>query len=288
MAAPPDSGNQRPSRNRRGYGKWRGGGNERRGRNHRRCGQTGGATSPLSELLAKTWISASGNVGNCINISTWYTFGADGSLTERDIDENGCSGSKLLNKFTGVWTLRDRVLEMTERAGPGDSVSGHVQAHGNGRQARRAVPDRHRHAGGPVAERGSRRDRRRRVHQAGTACRVQIDFSLALYDAASTVTDESDTFRITYDAVMRATEPGWMRVMPRPLDGLPNDQATAAWQTMEQQAGLSTNHSMRFASIFDRNFVYYLGYPTDNPHLLTQSLPSLGRWLEPTKPLPIQ
>ena len=57
--------------------------------------------------------SASVNAGNCIDISTWYTFGADGSLIEHDVDENACSGVRLLSKLTGVYTLRGRVLEMT-------------------------------------------------------------------------------------------------------------------------------------------------------------------------------
>ena len=122
----------------------------------------------------------------------------------------------------------------------------------------------------------------------GQPCTVQIDFSLVLFDAAAPVTDERDTFRMTYAAIARVTEEGWMRLMPRPLDGLSNEASYTAWHRMLDNAGLSTNHSARFASIFDRNFIYYLGYPLDDPHVLTQSLPQTARWLEPTRALPIQ
>ena len=122
----------------------------------------------------------------------------------------------------------------------------------------------------------------------GQTCKVQIDFTLALFDAAASVTEEHDTFRMTYDAVIRATEDGWLRLMPSTLDPLPADQRYNAWHTMVDQAGLAANHSARFASVFDRSFVYYLGHPTDDPHVLTQVLPQTGRWLEPTRPLPVQ
>jgi hypothetical protein len=292
-------------------------------------GTGGGSGGAAVDPLARTWISAGVNVGNCINISTWYTFGADGSLIERDIDDNGCSGLRLLDRFTGVYTLRERVLEMTlnglgrgmpfldmyspkepvakvvERfpimtgklAAPSPSAGltaidgrAYTSADGVHYQSRRYVR--------MDSAAGTRLFERELIYEvtvdpplplaAGRPCRVQIDFSLVLFDAAAPVPEERDTFRMTYDAITRVTEEGWMRLMPRPLDGLTNEQAYPAWQAMLQQAGLSASHSARFASIFDRNFGYYLGYPIDDPRLLTQSLPQLGRWLEPTTPLPIQ
>ena len=288
-----------------------------------------GGTDPLADLLARTWISAGGYGGDCLDISTWYTFGADGSLIERDIDDDDCYGLRLVAKLTGVYTLHERVVEMTlngmglgtpyldmstpkepvakqvERfpivagkittpwTGAGDlAIDGDAYTTTDGAhfQSPRYVRL-DSAAGTPLFE-------RQLTYAvtvdpplplaAGTPCRVQIDFSMVLFDAAALVPDESDTFRMTYDAITRATEDGRMRLMPRPLDGLSNEQRYTAWHQMLDQAGLSTNHSQRFASIFDRNFVYYLGYPTDDPHVLTQSLPQIGRWLEATKPLPIQ
>jgi len=287
---------------------------------------TGGAPSPLADLLARTWVSAGGEVGNCTNTSTWHTFGADGSLTVRNIDENACSGLKLLGKFSGVYTLRDRVLEMTlnglsgglpflDMYAPKEPVAKTVERvpimtakQGPASSSRIVIDDRaytstdgaHYQSRRYVwmeSAAGTRLYERELVYDvtvdpplplaAGTPCRIQIDFSLALFDAGGPVPEESGTFRMTYDAIARAEE-GWMRLMPKALDGLSNEEAYPAWQAMQQKAGLSANHSSRFATIFDRNVSYYLGVPTDDPHLLTQGLPGLGRWLEPTRPLPIQ
>jgi hypothetical protein len=124
---------------------------------------------------------------------------------------------------------------------------------------------------------------------AGRTCRVQIDFSLVLFDVTGDATvDERGTFRITYDAITRAPEPGWMRLMPRALEGLTTEEAYPTWQAMLEEAGLWANHSERFAITFQGNFGSYLGYPTDDPHLLSQSLPAWGRWQEPTKAPPIE
>jgi len=284
--------------------------------------------NPLADQLARTWISAGRDVGDCLDVSSWYTFGADGSLTERDIDDNACYGLRLIAKLTGVYTLSDRVLEMTlngmgtgtpylgmsppqtpvavqvERfpiltakiATPGTGAgylaidgSAYTSTDGAHFQSPRYVRQQ--------SAAGARLSERQLTYAvtvdpplplaAGTPCRVQIDFSMVLFDAAALVTDESDTFRMTYDAIARATEDGWMRLMPRLLDGLSNADSYTVWHQMLDQAGLSTNHSARFASIFDSNFSYYLGYPTDDPRVLTQSLPQSGRWLEATKPLPI-
>ena len=288
-----------------------------------------GGTSPLADLLARAWISSSRNVGDCLDIGSWYTFGTDGSLVERDIDDNACYGPRLIARLTGGYTLRERVLEMTlngmgvgtpylDMYSPREPVAQLVERFpivsakiatpwtGAGYAA---IDDGAytstdgAHFQSPRSVRldsaaGTRLFERQLTYavtvdpplplSAGQSCRVQIDFSMVLFDAAAPVTDESDTFRLSYDAIARATEDGWIRLMPRPLDGISSDQTYTVWHQMLDQAGLSANHSARFASIFDRNFVYYLGYPTDDPHVLTQTLPQIGRWLEATKPLPIQ
>jgi len=285
-------------------------------------------TSLLADMLARTWISAAVTAGNCVNISTWYTFGADGSLIERDIDENACSGVMLIKKLTGVYTLRDRVLEMTlnglgmgtpflvrspsqepvatltERfpIAAGKIVTpwtgaGHLAIDSGaytGADGAHFQSQRHLRLDSAAGARLFEQDLSYQVTvtpplplAAGQACQVQIDFALVLFDAAATVAQESDTFRITYAAVIRATEDGWMRLVPRPLDGLSTADAYTVWHSMLDSAGLSTSHSARFASTFDRNFVYYLGHPTDDPHVLTQTLPQTGRWLEATRVLPV-
>lgn len=67
----------------------------------------------LPALLARTW-TAYGQGGNCIDIKAWYTFGADGTVVQRDIDENACTHvPRLLDKITGRYTLTDHVVEMT-------------------------------------------------------------------------------------------------------------------------------------------------------------------------------
>jgi hypothetical protein len=287
---------------------------------------------PLADLLARTWITA-GQGGNCTRISTWSTFGADGSLTVRDIDDNLCSGLWLVNRFTGVYTLRDQILEMTlngKGLGPPyldmmtypvttDPVARFVErspiiagklAASSPSAGVTVIDDRTYTSTDGAHYRRPRYVRMEsaagaRIYEmelnidvtvdpplplaAGQPCRVQVDFSLALFDAGNEVTEEGGTFRMTYDATPRATEPGWMRVMPRALEGLPDEQSYPAWLAMLQQAGLSTNHSERFARIFAANFGgFYLGYSVDDPHLLTESLPGVGRWQEATTPLPIE
>jgi hypothetical protein len=76
--------------------------------------------------------------------------------------------------------------------------------------------------------------------------------------------------------------------MPRPLDGLSNDDQVIVWHQMLNDAGLSANHSLVFARTFDMHFNYYLGYPDGDPRVLTQTLPQIGRWLEATTPPPLQ
>jgi len=286
-------------------------------------------TGPLADQLARTWISAGGEVGNCTDTHTWYTFGSDGSVIERDIDDNACYGLRLVAKLTGGYTLSGQILEVTlnglgagtpylDMSPPKEPVAKQVErspiaiskvtAPGTGAgylamdDGAYGGPD-HVHFVSPRYVRlesaaGTRLFERLLTYQVtldpplpladGQSCKVQIDFSLTLYDAAALVTNEMDTFRLTYDAIARADAPGWIHLMPKALEGLSNEDAYVAWHQMLDNAGLSTNHSARFASMFDRNFSYYLGYAIDDPTVLTQSLLGSGRWLEATKPLPIQ
>ena len=292
-------------------------------------GSGGSGGVPLADLLARTWISASGMGGDCTNLHTWYTFGADGSLIERDIDENFCYETRLVDKFTGGYTLREQVLEMTlnglgrgipyvDMSTPDEPIAklverfpivtgklgatspdagliaiedrGYTSTDGVHYQSRRYI-----RTDSAVGTRLFERELTFDVTvdpplplAAGRPCRVQIDVSLVVFDAAAPVPEERDTFRMTYDAITRVTEPGWMRLIPRALDALSNEELYPAWQAMVQEAGLSTNHSERFARAFDQNFWGYLGYASADPHLLAQSLPELGRWQEPDRPLPIQ
>ena len=288
-----------------------------------------GVTGPLADTLARTWISASSMAGNCTDLHTWYTFGADGSVVERDIDQNACYGVRLVEKITGAYTLHDRVVEMTMNGlGAGKPyltmsqplepvaklvdrfsiVSGkitppwigagylavddtaHTSTDGAHFESRRYV-SMESSAGARLFE----QDLSFAVTvdpplplTAGQACHVQVDFTLALFDAAAPVTNDGGMFRIAYDAVARVTEEGWMRLMPQPLDGLSNEDQYTVWHQMLDNAGLSANHSLTFARTFDLHFNYYLGYPDEDPHVLTQNLPQTGRWLEATTPPPIQ
>ena len=195
-------------------------------------------------MLTRTWISAGGEIGNCLNTHSWYTFGSDGSVIERDIDENACSGTRLLNKLTGVYTLRDRVLELTlPGLGQGPSYLGIIVTTphdpvakmverfpiiaanvsppwtGNGHLAiddsaytgtDGAHYESHRYVRLDAAS-GSRIFEQDATFDVtvtpslplapGQTCKVQVDFTLALFDAAATVTVENDTFRLTYDAI---------------------------------------------------------------------------------------
>ena len=290
----------------------------------------GAAEPPLGDLLARTWINASSGGGECTNLRVWYTFGADGSLIERDIDDNRCYGPQVIDRFTGAYTLRERALEMTlnglgrgtqhvrfytfpmepvarfvERSpimigklGASSPSAGLLAIDDQAYTSTDGV-----HYQSPRYVRmdsaaGARLFERELNYEvtvdpplplaAGQTCRVQVDFSLVLFEPAAAATEERGTFRLTYDAIIRVTEPGWMRLMPRALDGLSNEQVYDAWQAILEQAGLSTNHSGRFAGLFQQNFGYYLAYPTDDPHLLTQGLPGAGRWLEPMAPPPIE
>lgn len=67
----------------------------------------------LGKMLVGDWIGG-GPLGDCIDISTWYSFGADGSVVNRDIDDNACTKvPRLLGKYSGRCSLTGRVLEMT-------------------------------------------------------------------------------------------------------------------------------------------------------------------------------
>ena len=296
-------------------------------------GQGGGsATVPLSELLARTWIYSGVSGGDCTRISTWDTFGADGSLSERDIDDNQCYGPRLLNTFTGAYTLRERVLEMTlngldavpllrvyglgtyELGEPsvkrverfpimigkvaGSSLSAGLDAiDGRVYTSTDGVHDQSQRYARLEAAAGTRLFEREMTYQmtvdpplplaADRPCTVTIDFSLVLFEPGAPVTEERGTFHLTYDAITRVTDEGWMRLMPRALDGLPDEQIYPTWQALLDQAGLSTNHSERFARTFGVNFSYSFGYPTDDPKVLAETLPGLGRWIEPTTQPPI-
>src|SRR5262245_45119181 len=292
------------------------------------CGSPGG-TGSLADMLARTWIGTTGMAGDCLNPNIWYTFGADGSLIERDIDENACSGTRLVQKLTGVYTLRDRVLEMTlpgrgygpsylsmptpnepvakmvERfpiivapVAPPWTGAGHLALDGSAYTGADGAHYQSRHylrmdgaSGSLLFEQDMTFDLTVNPPlplAAGQTCQVQIDFTLAQFDAASTENSDNDTFSLTYDAIISATEDGWLDLKPAQLEGLTGDQVYVTWHRMLDQAGLSQNHSVLFAWLFDAAFNAYLAHRTDDPRVLTQTLPLSGRWLEATRALPIQ
>jgi hypothetical protein len=286
-------------------------------------------SGPLAETVARTWLASSSNGANCFDHKTWFTFGADGSVVHRDIDVNACSGTKLLNRFTGVYTLRDRLMEITTN-GLGLAKS-RLSIYAPKEPVARLV-DRFSIVSGKIAPGwigagylalddgaytstdGAHFQSERYVRMesatggklfeqnldvaitvdppvpvaAGQACTVQVDFTLSQFDAAAPTTPVTGSFRLTYDAVARVTEEGWMRLMPRELDTLPSEERTAVWRGILERAGLWSDYPLTFARTIEMNFVYYLGYANGDPRVLTQILPQTARWLEATTPPPIE
>jgi hypothetical protein len=288
----------------------------------------GGAQSSLAQLVARDW-TGNGEAGNCINIKSWYSFGADGTAVNRDIDENACSRKNVLRaKSVGRYTLTDHVLEMTldgigldqtylvmeppkvpvaNRLEHFPVVAGVIAPPWIG--AGRLALDRDAYTGTDGAHFQS--DRYARLESAtgarlfeqkalfsitvdpplplaaGTSCQVDVDLALTSFDAAATPTTENGTFHVRYMAIVRNTEEGWMRLVPKVVDGLANDAASTAWTGVLDASDLS-EHTPRFRQVFNLGFSYYLGHQVGDTQALSQSLPQTARWTEATKPPPVQ
>jgi len=283
----------------------------------------------LPELLVRTWISNI-DVGNCTNEHGWTTFGTDGTVVSRNIDENACTRKpRLVSKAEGTYTLTGRMLDLSLN---GMGAGWHTLIMGIPKEPVAKRTERLPIVGAFVtppwigsgylaldflaytSEDGQHFQSVRNARLDGTSgarifeqnelvtvtvdrplplasgatCKVDVDYKLTLYDAATTPTSDDDTFHLSYMAVVRETEAGCLRLMPVPLDGLDNEKANVAWGSLLDAAGLNTNHSIRFANAFGLAFSYYLGHPTSDPLVLSQSLPQTARWLEATRPLPVQ
>jgi hypothetical protein len=280
----------------------------------------------LSQALTRTWIGP-GPLGNCINESSWYTFGADGTVVERDIDDNDCTHvPRLLATIPGSYTLTGRLLELTMSGRGLDSGSLGFMSPTAQKVTKRlerspvlvatVTPpwigaghlalDHRAYTSDDGArfqsERYARLDaatgrlfEQSTLHAitidpplplaAGTPCTVTVDVSVTSFDAGSNPTSESGTFHVSYAAIIRATEPGWLRVLPQKIDGLASTDANSAWQGILDAAGFS-QRTLRFRSAAGMS--YYLGHPVDDARVLSEQLPQWGHWREALKALPVQ
>jgi hypothetical protein len=66
-------------------------------------------SGPIAEQLFGHW-RGHGQVGDCINYQSWYSFAADGRLVNRSIDDNACLGPRLAAEASGYYSLDGNLL----------------------------------------------------------------------------------------------------------------------------------------------------------------------------------
>jgi hypothetical protein len=87
---------------------------------------------------------------------------------------------------------------------------------------------------------------------------------------------ERSEISLEYPALVLA-EHGWRRLVPAALDGLPDDAAHAAWQSLLRDAGIEVQpESTRRA--LDTIFFPFQRYAPDNVAVLVSDLPNYGHW----------
>jgi hypothetical protein len=66
-------------------------------------------SGPIAEQLFGHW-RGPGQVGDCINYQSWYSFGDDGRVVNRSIDDNACFGPRLAAEASGYYSLDGNLL----------------------------------------------------------------------------------------------------------------------------------------------------------------------------------
>lgn len=68
--------------------------------------------SELGEQLFGHW-SKRGNVGDCYDLQSWYTFSDDARVVVRSIDDNACYGPMLLSELSGTYAVDGAAHELS-------------------------------------------------------------------------------------------------------------------------------------------------------------------------------
>ena len=124
------------------------------------------------------------------------------------------------------------------------------------------------------------------LQAAEVATALQVELHASLREQVSNGEGERrDEIAFTFPARIRE-EHGLRRIMPEALDGLDDDDALAAWQTVLDDAGIQA-HPEWARRMFDRHYFPSQRYQPDDVTVLGSTLPERARWLRSADPPPV-
>lgn len=265
------------------------------------------------------------DVGDCIDVRTWYSFAADGSVWNRQIDHNACSGNRLIDEVVGAYSLDGRRLEirlhgigserpfdmstptmavaqrtelMTIAIGAAPMVVGRApQIFLDGRALTSSDGTTFESMRGTLMTSAGNDVVFRQLIAvalqlnpglplaASDHTTVQVQADLTAFDSAHDSAERTATVTVEYAATIRE-ELGWLRILPDALDGLEGQAAIDAWhQVLDDNDVTSQPEWAR--RLLDAEFYPSQRFQAGDIVLLSSSLPEWGRWTRSEQPPPI-
>lgn len=279
------------------------------------------ATGPLAQMLVGDWWSFD-DIGNCIEFRDWYSFAADGTVVNREIDHNACSGNRLTGKTSGHYTIEGHALEITldgigselpfEMTMPTLDIAQRVETmtvaigglpamgvteaktflDGHAYVSSDGVHFESQHSVVMTAASGELAYEEKAALSIelnpglplvlGAHTHVKVHASLALFDAVDTTPAASDEISYEYPATIQEAH-DWLQILPDAVGELTGQAAVDAWNAVLAGQGVTSSAHLEWA-------LRMLDYPAqsfraDDPSLLGTTLPEYGRmqW-SPTPP----
>ena len=273
------------------------------------------APDALGEPLLGHWF-ADGPVGDCFSLRDWYSFEPDGAVINRGIDDNACSGVRVLSEATGYVVPTPRIMGFV-LDGPGserpfDMTAPIVDVAKRVERFSFAIGERPATISSPSAtfldakafhsNEGEHFESLRTVSfrsasdellfeqevkillhlepglpaAVGTVLDVVVHVELAQLDTATGMPAMNDTIELEYLVVVR-DGPVWRQLEPTAFAGLSAVDANDAWQVLLDDAGVAA-HPTWAQRLLQAHFFPSQRYKPDDSLLLSSTLPEYGRW----------
>jgi hypothetical protein len=277
---------------------------------------------PLGDELVGHWLG-DGQIGSCLALEVWYSFTADGSVMNRLLDDNACSGLRLVDQVEGTYTIDGHTLSLSldgmgsdrpfEMTGSDAEISRRQERFTIAMAQRPANaeywPGRVHLDGEAFVGDGARyaSERYVRVDDAagdalfeqqalvtleidpplpladGAPCRVEITFQLTRLDTALAPDAVVDSFALSFDATVSTGELGWKQVIADELLAVALEERWAAWDAMLVARELDA-HGTLFAWTYRQQVFPHLSFDAADPNTLSVGLPNSGRWRKSEEP----